>query len=617
MDRVRILGRRERLEPVLACLQDFGLVHLSAPEPVERLRPVSLTARDARHVRAFRAALEDVERALARLGSAAPSQRLPLAEGVDRVQQVRHARRSRRKLEAMAAQQALYEEQHERLRGFRELFGALGPLGAGAPASAQVFHLIVRGDPELVRLRNALAEALGETFQLEQAPLASGEIAVALVTPRALADRVEALLRRSEIRELPLPDAAELGSLAAIEARLREVEAHLARLELRRREMAFELAPLLHASSASFHDALAATEALGAAAETPRAFVLEGWLPVSALPALEEHLREQEGERVAVETVATEAWHADDAPVVLSNPRIFRPFEAITRLMPLPRYGSIDPTPFVAVFFPVFFGMILGDVGYGAVLGLVALLVLRRAGERPLLQTVARIAGACAVFSLAFGLLYGELFGDVGSRWLGMRPLAFSRERALVPFLGLAVALGFIHVLIGLVLGAIATLRQDPRRSVGRGLAALMTVLVALALLAALNVLPGRFFTPAVVALLVVFPVFVAIEGVIGPIELLSTLSNVLSYVRIMALGTASVMLAVVANELVGAVGGVFVGAILALLFHLVNFVLGVFSPTIHALRLHYVEFFGKFYSPGGLAYRPFGHWRPGEAESH
>jgi V/A-type H+-transporting ATPase subunit I len=144
-----------------------------------------------------------------------------------------------------------------------------------------------------------------------------------------------------------------------------------------------------------------------------------------------------------------------------------------------------------------------------------------------------------------------------------------------------------------------------------------MTVLVALALLAALNVLPGRFFTPAVITLLVLFPVFIAVEGVIGPIELLSTLSNVLSYVRIMALGTASVMLAVVANDLVGAVGGVFVGAIFALLFHLVNFVLGVFSPTVHALRLHYVEFFGKFYSPGGLAYQPFGHWRPRDAESH
>mgnify|MGYP001824011212 FL=1 len=80
-----------------------------------------------------------------------------------------------------------------------------------------------------------------------------------------------------------------------------------------------------------------------------------------------------------------------------------------------------------------------------------------------------------------------------------------------------------------------------------------------------------------------------------------------------MAVGTASVMMAVVANRMTGAFGGVVVGVIFALLFHLINFVLGVFSPTIHMLRLHYVEFFGKFYSPGGSKYEPFRHWSPRE----
>jgi V/A-type H+-transporting ATPase subunit I len=156
----------------------------------------------------------------------------------------------------------------------------------------------------------------------------------------------------------------------------------------------------------------------------------------------------------------------------------------------------------------------------------------------------------------------------------------------------------------------VSAFRHDRRHSIGQGLAALMIVLVMVALLAAVEILPAAFFTPTVVLLLVAFPVLVVLEGLVAPVELLSTMGNMLSYARIMALGTASVMMAVVANQMVGALGSVVVGALFALLFHLVNFVIGVFSPTVHALRLHYVEFFGKFYSPGGTQYRPFGHWR-------
>jgi V/A-type H+-transporting ATPase subunit I len=77
-----------------------------------------------------------------------------------------------------------------------------------------------------------------------------------------------------------------------------------------------------------------------------------------------------------------------------------------------------------------------------------------------------------------------------------------------------------------------------------------------------------------------------------------------------MALGTASVMLALVANQLSEAAGSLLLGIIVGLAFHAVNLALGLFSPAIHALRLHYVEFFGKFYVSGGSPYRPFTHWR-------
>ena len=284
-------------------------------------------------------------------------------------------------------------------------------------------------------------------------------------------------------------------------------------------------------------------------------------------------------------------------------------------MMPLPKYGTVDPTPFVAIFFPMFFGIVLGDMGYGLILGLLSLAMRFRSTPQSKLRAISEIGLACALFTIVFGFLYGELFGDLGHR-IGLHPIIFNREEAFFPFLGLALALGLVHVVLGLLIGAVKMFRGDKRRAIGKGMAALMVVIIALAIMAAADFLPERFFTPLVITALVALPVLVVAEGVLAPIELVSTLGNVLSYARIMAVGTASVMMAVVANRMAGAFGAVAVGVLFALLFHLINFVLGVFSPTIHMLRLHYVEFFGKFYSPGGSQYRPFRHWSARESAS-
>jgi V/A-type H+-transporting ATPase subunit I len=91
-----------------------------------------------------------------------------------------------------------------------------------------------------------------------------------------------------------------------------------------------------------------------------------------------------------------------------------------------------------------------------------------------------------------------------------------------------------------------------------------------------------------------------------APLEIIGLVGNVLSYLRIAALGVASVYLARVANEL-GAAAPLWLGILIAALFHALNLALGAFSPTVQALRLHYVEFFSKFYDEGGDEFRPFG----------
>jgi V/A-type H+-transporting ATPase subunit I len=142
--------------------------------------------------------------------------------------------------------------------------------------------------------------------------------------------------------------------------------------------------------------------------------------------------------------------------------------------------------------------------------------------------------------------------------------------------------------------------------------AAMLLALVAIFLLVAVlaDYLPKSFFTPAIALLVVGVALLIYSLGklglLLGPLELVSTVGNVLSYLRIAAIGLSSVYLAMVANKLAGLTGNILLGLIIACLFHALNLVLGTFSPTIQSLRLHYVEFFSKFYQGGGQPFTPF-----------
>jgi V/A-type H+-transporting ATPase subunit I len=619
MSRVRILGPRARLPDVLRELQDIGVLHLAEPTAVGPLEPLALSARQRREERHLRHALEDVERALAELGLA-PA--LPPRAGAtptvsDFARWARLGCLVRRRCERLGVRRAALDEEKALILKYQHFFSAFRALleSESRWPHTTAYHVLLKpGDRDAVpRLRTALREVIGDEFQLYSQLLPSGELALLVLVSAASAGRVERLLAEARVQEIPVPAAYGGKSLSEaiprMLARLSEIPRELDALRREREALGREHGANLRRARTALHDRLKGLAALPLSGVTSHAFVVEGWVPAATRPDLESRLGRAFGDDVVVSVVTGEQWESADAPVVLSNPRLLRPFEVLIKLLPLPRYGTIDPTPFVAVFFPAFFGLMMGDIGYGVVLAALALVIRARANPGSMLRSVAEVAGACAVFTIGAGLLYGELFGDLGRRWLGLRPLVLDREEALIPFLLLAVGLGLVHVVLGLSLGAISAARRHPRQAVGRGVSAVMIVLIVVALLAAAGRLPRAFFTPAVVVLLVAFPVLIVAEGIVAPIELLSTLGNILSYARIMALGVASVMLAVVANRMQGAIGSAAVGVMFALLFHLVNFAIGIFSPTIHALRLHYVEFFGKFYSPGGVRYQPFGHW--------
>lgn len=623
MAKVRILGPRDRLPVVLRTLQGLGVLHLTPPACTAPMSPAALSPAQERERRHLLAAIEDIDSALTELApflTKSPRSSPTPAGIAEFARWTRLGWQTRRATDRLKTRTTRLEEERALILKYQGFFSTFRPLleNEARWRNASVYHVLLKHTEQDVipKLRASLSSLIGDAFELYSRELPGGETALLVVVSAGAAARVERLLAEARVQEIPVPEGYGSTSLAdaipKMLARLGDLPRELETIERERRELARTRGKELAKAQVAIAHRLQALNAVPLSGVTAHAFVLEGWIPVDTQRRVTERLHADAGESVVLTEISREEWRAEEAPVVLRNPRLFRPFEAVISLMPLPRYGSIDPTPFVAVFFPVFFGLMLGDVGYGLILALGGLVLHRRSKPNTMLRSVAEIIGPCALFTIFAGFLFGEFFGDLGRHWFGLRPLLFDREEALIPFLLLAVAIGGVHILLGMILGVVSAARHRPREAVGKGAAALALVFIVLALLAAVDVLPKAFFTPSVIGLLVAFPVLIVFEGIVAPIELLSTLGNILSYARIMALGVASVMLAVVANRMVGMLGSAVVGVLFALLFHLVNFAIGLFSPTIHALRLHYVEFFGKFYSPGGIRYEPFGSWTRG-----
>jgi V/A-type H+-transporting ATPase subunit I len=188
-----------------------------------------------------------------------------------------------------------------------------------------------------------------------------------------------------------------------------------------------------------------------------------------------------------------------------------------------------------------------------------------------------------------------------------LHPIIFDRLKALKTFLVLTLGIGLGHVVLGLLIAIVNYFhRGKPREAVGKLSYLVLVVSFLLILGIALKYIPAGLMTPSLIVLVVSFVVLTAIEGIIGPLEVIRALGNILSYMRIMAVGTASVVMALVANKVAGLAGSLIVGIIAALLIHTLNIFLSILSPTIQSMRLQYVEFLSKFYEGGGRRYEPF-----------
>ncbi len=470
--------------------------------------------------------------------------------------------------------------------------------------------LTIREPDMLGRLREAISRITDWKFELTTETASDGTLVGLITVEKVASDMVKRTLSDERVPELIFP-ASFSGltfpeKIAYVEKRVSETGRETAMTDSALERLAVRWAPIYQCVREWLDDRLSVMSAAAFAFETRMCFFINGWMPAGDMERLRQRLSEGFQGRVELEKKDMREEDMDRVPIILRNPPYFRPFELFTRLLPLPAYTSYDPTPFIGIFFPVFFGMILGDAGYGLLLLIAAIVLIRRFRHRGDVRDGAKILLISSAYAVFFGVLYGEFFGDLPHRLFGLEPVCVERRTAVVPMLLFTLAVGLVHVTLGLILGALSALRKKAAREAAYKLLSIFIILGMIAALASFfGFLPGLLARPVIAAILILTPFLFFTGGLLAPLEFLKSIGNIISYVRIMAIGLTSVLLAFVANRLAGLTGDVVIGAVVGGLLHLLNIILGVFSPTIHSLRLHYVEFFSKFIEHGGRRFEP------------
>ena len=341
-------------------------------------------------------------------------------------------------------------------------------------------------------------------------------------------------------------------------------------------------------------------------------FVVMGWIPKKFLRRMKEAVKKTFGDRVIISELGVGAEEMEKAPTFYDNPRWVKPFETIMQLVSPPAYREVDPSPVLAIFFPFFFGLMVGDIGYGLVILAFALIVKKKLGANAFAKNISEILIISSIPTIIFGFLYGEFFGDFGETMGWIQPvhllgITWNRVDAMIPMLIFALAVGVVHVFLGLVIGIRNEMIRKNKKHVAEKVGMLFVITAILLLLTlALKKIPSWMMYPSVAMAIVALLLIIYGGGALGPMEIMSSVGNILSYARLMAIGMASVILAIVANRIGGAIGIAIIGVIAAVLLHTLNIILAMFSPSIHSMRLHLVEFFSKFYEGGGVMYKPF-----------
>ena len=346
--------------------------------------------------------------------------------------------------------------------------------------------------------------------------------------------------------------------------------------------------------------------------KTKRMNIIEGYVPSDKSDEFKAEVQNLLGDNYILDIIPADK---DDSnvPIILENNKFVSPYEAVVETYALPKYNEMDPSGVLSIFYTIFTGFMIGDLGYG-LLAVIAILALLKKKDFPksterMLQLFLRISVSASIWGFIFGSFFGGII-DVPFGWI-------DTTQDINTLIVLSLIIGGISLFFALGLKAYMAIRDgDPPTVFFDVISWYMAVGGAIAYILTKNDI-AKYVMIAGMVIIVLFTGRSApswggrlASGTYELYGITGWIGDFASFLRLMALVLSGSFVAYSVNLIVkmlaegGSIVGIIGGAIIFIVFQLFNMFLSYLSAYVHSLRLVYVEMFNKFYEGGGIKFR-------------
>ncbi len=345
--------------------------------------------------------------------------------------------------------------------------------------------------------------------------------------------------------------------------------------------------------------------------KTDNAFVIEGWIEKRKLGNLETEISKAAGGRAYVESIEQDEL----APTHTNRPGFMKPFEYLMNFYSTQRSDEIDPTWIFFLSFPIFYGLMVTDVGYGLASLIFVTLVSKKVSPKGLVYNACKIWQMMSLAAIFFGFLSNQYFGFQLNQYFIPWFHGFDWMKNATSIIAITVLFGIVQIVLGLLFGFFNHYKRGHTKMAVSKLTSIAVIVFGTVAVSALfgftsGILPLACAIAAVVSLLIT----AAISGHEAT-EITNLITHPLSYARIMGFGLGSVIIAFLIDQyftphLSAGILVFILYLIIFILLHFMNMILGIFEGIVQGVRLNFVEYFSKFYIGNGIRFKPFSYER-------